>query len=74
MTGTGDVRYCRWFMEEWQSKAAFVVQFREGTDVEARRLDGRIEHIASYKSTRFHSVDELLAFIGGVLAELHDPK
>jgi hypothetical protein len=57
-------------MEGWQSKAAFVVQFRENTDVEAGRLEGKVEHIASYQATRFHSVDELLAFIAQVLTEV----
>ena len=57
-------------MDEWQSRAAFVIQFREGTDVGAGRLEGRVEHIASYKSARFHSIDELLAFIAIVLKEL----
>jgi hypothetical protein len=61
-------------METWQSKAAFVLQFREGTDLEIGRLDGKIEHIASYKAARFHSVDELFAFIARVLAEIRDPQ
>ena len=56
-------------MKGWQSRAAFVIQFREGTDVPAGRLEGRVEHIASYRAARFHSIDELLAFIGRVLAE-----
>jgi hypothetical protein len=57
-------------MEGWQSKASFVVQFRENTDIEAGRLEGRVEHIASYQTVRFHSVDELLAFISRVLADV----
>ena len=57
-------------MEGWQSKAAFVVQFRETTDVAAGRLDGKVEHIASYQAARFSSLDELLAFITRVLAEV----
>jgi len=57
-------------MEGWQSKAAFVIQFREETDIPAGRLEGKIEHIASYRSVRFHSVEELLAFTSSVLAEL----
>jgi hypothetical protein len=57
-------------MEGWQSKASFVVQFRESTDIEAGRLEGRVEHIASYQTVRFHSVDELLAFISRVLADV----
>ena len=56
-------------MDRWQSQAAFVIQFREGTDIAAGRLEGKVEHIASYKATRFHSVDELLAFMARVLQE-----
>ena len=72
MTATAGARYCRWWMEAWQSKAAFVVQFREGTDIEAGRLDGRVEQIASCRAARFHSLEELLAFIAGALAEIRD--
>lgn len=57
-------------MDEWQSRAAFVIQFREGTDIGAGRLEGRIEHIASYKAARFHSLEDLLSFIARVLDEL----
>jgi hypothetical protein len=57
-------------MDEWQSRAAFVIQFRDGTDVGAGRLEGRVEHIATYKATRFHSLEELLAFLAGVLTEM----
>ena len=61
-------------MESWQSKAAFVVQFRETTDIEAGRVEGKIEHISSYQSARFQSVEELLAFVAGVLAVIRDPE
>jgi len=54
----------------WQSKAAFVIQLREGTDIEAGRLEGKVEHIASYTAARVHSVEELLAFMARVLADL----
>jgi hypothetical protein len=54
-------------MEPWQTQAAFVVQFREHTDIDAGRIEGKVEHIASYEAARFRSVDELLAFIGRVL-------
>ena len=60
-------------MKAWQSNAAFVVQFREGTDLEAGRLEGKVEHIASYKAARFHSVDELIAFMARVLTETRNP-
>ena len=56
-------------MEGWPSNAAFVIHLREGADVAAGRLEGKVEHIASYRAARFHSVAELLAFIALVLAE-----
>jgi hypothetical protein len=61
-------------MEGWQLKAAFVIQFRESTDVQAGRVEGKIEHIASYRAARFRSVDELMAFISSVLAEIKNPQ
>jgi len=60
--------------EGWQHKAAFVVQFRPETDIEAARFEGRIEHVASYKATRFHSLDELLRFIATVLTEIRNAE
>ena len=57
-------------MDQWQYKAAFVVQFRPETDIEAGRFEGKVEHVASCKATRFHSLDELLAFIKTVLIEI----
>ena len=72
MTVVEGGRYCPLLMEGWQSRAAFVVQFREGTDVEARKVEGRIEHIASYRSTRFESADEMFAFIARVLNEIRE--
>ena len=62
--------YSPLMMEGWQYKAAFVIQFRPETDIEAGRFEGRVEHVASYKATRFHSLDELLAFIASVLTEV----
>ena len=56
-------------MEAWQSRAAFVIHFREGTDIEAGRVEGKVEHIASFKASRFQSLDELLAFVARILAE-----
>jgi hypothetical protein len=58
----------------WQYRAAFVIQFQPETDLEAGRLEGRVEHIASYKSTRFHSLEELLDFVTGVLAEVKNTE
>ena len=72
MTRAADESYCPMLMEGWQSRAAFVIQFREGTDVEAGKVEGRIEHIASYRSTRFQSVDEMFTFITRVLNEIRE--
>jgi hypothetical protein len=60
-------------MEGWQSKAAFVIQFRENVDFEAGRLEGKVEHIATYEASRFRSLEELLAFMARVLAGVRKP-
>ena len=49
---------------------AFVVQFREETDVERGCLEGRVEHVTSGQATHFHSLEELLAFMGRVLRKV----
>ena len=49
---------------------AFVVQFRAETDVEADRFEGRVEHVASGRVAHFQSLDELLAFMVRVLADV----
>jgi hypothetical protein len=59
-------------MEGWQSRAAFVVQWRPETDIGAGRFEGRVEHIASYQAVRFHSLEELLAFVARMLAEVRN--
>jgi len=56
-------------MDGWQHKLAFVIQFWPETNVDAGRFEGRVEHIASYRATRFHSLDELLSFIASVLTD-----
>jgi hypothetical protein len=61
-------------MEGWQYKAAFVIQFRLETDIGAGRFEGRVEHMASSKASRFHSLDELLAFIASVLTEVRSTE
>ena len=49
---------------------AFVVQFRVGTGAEQERFAGRVEHMVSGHATRFHSVEELVAFITRVLSDV----
>lgn len=57
-------------MEGWQYKAAFVIQFRPESEIEAGKFEGRVEHMASSRATRFHSLDDLLGFIARVLTEV----
>jgi hypothetical protein len=52
---------------------AFVVQFRAETKVARRRYAGRVEHVVSGRATHFASLEELLAFIGRVLAKVRAP-
>ena len=47
---------------------AFVVQFREETEVEQGRFAGRVEHVVSGQAAQFDSLEELVAFIGQVLS------
>ena len=51
------------------SNQAFVVQFRTRPRG-AASWEGRVEHLASYQVARFHSLDELLAFMLRVLTEV----
>lgn len=50
------------------TERAFVIQFRAETD-----RAGRVEHVVSGRSTRFHSAEDLLAFIARVLSTLDEP-
>ena len=61
-------------MSGWQHKAAFVVQFRPETDIDAGQFEGRVEHVATHRAIRFHSLDELLGFIASVLTEVRDSE
>jgi hypothetical protein len=61
--------YCPLMVKGWQYKGAFVIQFRPESDIKSGRFEGKVEHVASYKTTRFHSLDELLDFIDRVLKE-----
>ena len=74
MTYNTRLDYCPLIMKGWQYTGAFVIQFRPETDVGNGRFEGRVEHIVSYKTTQFHSLDELLSFIASVLAEVSNPE
>jgi hypothetical protein len=46
---------------------AFLVQFRLQSTEASPAYAGRVEHVVSGEGTRFHSLDELLAFMIRVL-------
>ena len=52
---------------------AFVVHFRVNSEVAQGRVAGRVAHLASGQSTHFASLEELLAFMGRVLATVRAP-
>jgi hypothetical protein len=52
------------------SNRAFVVQFRSPPAGELARYDGRVEHLVSGQVARFHSLEELLAFMIRVLSDV----
>jgi hypothetical protein len=52
---------------------AFVVQFHTETEVTQGKVSGRVEHVVSGQATHFVSVEELLSFIGHVLATVRAP-
>jgi len=51
------------FPPQW----VFVVQFHTETSIPEGHLDGRVEHVVSGQATHFHSLEELLEFMGRVL-------
>jgi hypothetical protein len=48
---------------------AFLVQFRT-QPTGASPYEGRVEHVVSGQVTRFHSLEELLAFMISVLTDV----
>jgi hypothetical protein len=51
---------------------AFVVQFRVTPTGALPTYEGRVEHLVSGQVMRFHSLEELLAFMIRVLTEVQD--
>jgi hypothetical protein len=49
---------------------AFVVQFRAQPTGASSPYDGRVEHVVSGQVARFHSLEELLAFMIRVLTDV----
>ena len=52
------------------SNRVFVVQFRPQPPGGPAGYDGRVEHLVSGQVARFHTLEELLAFMTRVLAEV----
>jgi len=52
---------------------AFVVWLRAQPPGAPVAWDGRVEHVVSRQMTHFHTLDELLAFICRVLADVPAP-
>ena len=49
---------------------AFVVQFRDETQIEDGRIVGRVEHVVTGQASHFESIDALLAFLAQILSEV----
>ena len=49
---------------------AFVVQFRAQPTDASSTYEGRVEHLLSGQVARFHSLEELLAFMVRVLSDV----
>jgi hypothetical protein len=54
---------------DWPYARAFVLQLGPATDIAAGRLEGRVEHVASTRSARFQSLDELVTALQQMLAD-----
>ena len=52
------------------SNRVFVVQFRLQPPEAPSRYDGLVEHLVSGQAARFHSLEELLAFMVQMLADV----
>ena len=51
---------------------AFVVQFRAQPTGASPPYEGRVEHLVSGQVARFHSLEELLAFMVRVLTDVEE--
>ena len=51
---------------------AFVVQFRVHSTGAPPSWEGRVEHLMTGQMTRFHSLEELVAFISRVLTDVQE--
>lgn len=56
-------------MNRLHHKTAFVIRFDPNSESRADE-SRRVEHLASFKTKRFHSLDELLSFVGRMLKDV----
>jgi hypothetical protein len=56
-------------MNKFLHKTAFVIRFDTAADIERGIIQGKVEHVASYKTKCFRSLEELLMFLGRMLRE-----
>ena len=56
-------------MNRLPHKSAFIVRFDTTSDIENGIIEGRVEHVASFKTERFQNLEELLLFVGLMLRE-----
>jgi hypothetical protein len=54
------------------SNRVFVVQFRAQPTGASSPYDGRVEHLVSGQVARFHSLEELLAFMIHMLTDVEE--
>jgi hypothetical protein len=69
MTSPACRRYRSGVRNDWPYTGAFVIQLGPETDIGAGRVVGRVEHVASTRSARFGSLDELLTAMKEMLAD-----
>ena len=60
---------CR-MTDVWQHSRSFVVRFSPLTNLAAREVSGRAEHVATGKMIRFASMEELVNFMSTVLEDV----
>ena len=56
-------------MNRLPHKTAFIVRFDTTSDIESGVIEGKVEHVASFRTERFHSLDELLTFVNLMLRD-----
>jgi hypothetical protein len=57
-------------MNRWPHTGAFVLQFQLDTDPRTSAFQGRIEHVASGRAMRFHTIEELQTFVAELLNDM----